>query len=273
MISASAQHRSSKQGFTLAELVVAIALLALVMVVLVQAFSSAGSLWGNTRDNASLLREARSAIELAASDLSSLYHSSNSTQLPLVITPKDPATGSNQLGFVASLSSRDDGDLSIVSYAVSFFQEGNDASQKLFRRAIDPASSFPILAAYLANPDPGSQRWGATGEEPAALPDLAAGDEPAAFNVVSFTATPFRASRDPITGATTSLDPEDSWHEATPPDVIDISITVLPDSVAARIRTAADWSLPALLAAGLFDPGIPEASRATTFTRRIVIRP
>lgn len=135
------KHFSSKDGFTLLELLVSSAILSIVMMVLLTSVSTGLSLWRNTEQKVSVDREGRTAMHILEEDLRGMVNPSNTSLMPrfdtnrdaqrplrfLTVKPKDYQTN----------EAADVGDICFVEYRY--------ISNALSRASLDSAATFAAM--------------------------------------------------------------------------------------------------------------------------------
>lgn len=148
MIARKQQHRGASHGFSLLEVLVASAVLAIVLAVLLGTLTTSLSLWRNTEGKLYSDREARAAELLIAQDLSSVVMPANPDLWPrvaggalqfLVSKPQD-YQGAGEVG-----------DVCFVEYSV-------DSSRNILSRVFYPSSrTFDeiIQSGSFPSPSPG----------------------------------------------------------------------------------------------------------------------
>lgn len=128
-------------GFTLLELLVSSAVLAIIMMVLLTSASTGLSLWRNTEQRVSVDREARTAMHLLAEDLAGILNPTNTSLQPRFDANRDAVT---PMRFLTVKSSDyqtnpavDVGDVCFVEYR---FQ-----SNALSRASVDSSATFQAM--------------------------------------------------------------------------------------------------------------------------------
>jgi prepilin-type N-terminal cleavage/methylation domain-containing protein len=165
-------HRRAS-AFTLLEVLVASAVLAIVMVILLGTLSTTLALWRNTESKIVADREARSAELLLAQDLSSVVMPGNSNLWPRVLVSRSGRDNVYYLRFLTSrppsyLTNGGAGDVFYVEYAVLPSTNTNTGAARELRRylmdsrdtynsvlrsgsfpAVQPAGAYQALGFYL----------------------------------------------------------------------------------------------------------------------------
>lgn len=93
-------HTLRRRGFTILELLVAITLLSILVVLLLSMLDNTTKLWRTNENRVESYREARAALNLIASDLRSIYSSTNTNAYASTFPNFD---STNSLGFLANL--------------------------------------------------------------------------------------------------------------------------------------------------------------------------
>lgn len=124
--SANSVHSVKKTGFSLLEVLVAVAVLALLVVLLMGMVEGATRMWRTNENRVESYREARAALNLIASDLRSFHPSTNTSHFLTNLPGADSSTPTNaQIGFLTALpraSQNDDSlsDLCTVGYFLAY---------------------------------------------------------------------------------------------------------------------------------------------------------
>ena len=263
--SVSACLRVGKSAaFTLVELLISVALVALLSAMLFSILDATSKLWQNNEARVDSYREARAALNFIARELSSAHTAAVGGVDTFLVNP-DPgdveqtavATDNDWAGRLFALATlpadaqdpdANRSDLCAVGYFLAYtrdrtaFAPDGDAaaegSYKLFRyfRSSDP--TYKNLRAgdplFIANP--------------------AGSAEPLAHNVTRFEIKAY--NYDPSGG----LDEITSWPLDSPPDMLELTLTALNERDAARLGSQAAWED--------HDSRL-HASHARTFTTRV----
>ncbi|HEY8898800.1 MAG TPA: prepilin-type N-terminal cleavage/methylation domain-containing protein [Chthoniobacterales bacterium] len=152
--------RWSDGAFTLLELLVSMTILSLLMVLLLSMVNGATKLWKANENRVDSYREARAAINVIASDLSSLYPSANLSYFATQAdsTPKTPVSIEGldgRLFFVTALSAdaqesgKNKSDLCTVGYFLAFDKTSltgrGVSSYNLYRYFRSSDATFPAI--------------------------------------------------------------------------------------------------------------------------------
>lgn len=216
-------HEKSLPGFSLIEMLVAMAITTVIMVTLLSLIGQSTLSYTQTQRAVNSLSQARAFMQFFDREIS--------TRLPgtplmhVTASPGGPAS-SDKIAFTHTLSpdaqSEDDpGDLSISAYYVDYSPDkGTTTSPKLFRRVLNPEETQALFE---------------TGASPS-FPDIdPTEDEAIIYNVIRFEAQP--KSRDLTTGELIN------WDQTTGvrPIVVELNIRFLDDSSAQRFKTQSAW--------------------------------
>lgn len=234
------------RGFSLIELLVAMAITAIIMLVLLSLVGQSTTSYTQTQRAVNTLSQARAFLQFFDREIS--------TRLPRtpLIHEKGSGSGANssdKIAFVRAISldeqtSATPGDLGTSIYYVDFTTEGsNPISPKLFRKTLNPEETQTLIETA-GNP-----------AFPAVSP---ANDEPIIPNVLKFEAKPkYRDGSGKLKDWTKSS-PE-------PPAVIELTIQFIDDSSSQRFRSQADWDRLATA------PRDTEVQLIRTYNRSIAI--
>lgn len=235
------------RGFTLIELIVAMAITSLIMIALLSLVGQSSASYTQTQRAVNAISQARAFIQF--------FNREISTRLPGTPLLHKKSTGSDpdsaeRIAFVRTLSSDEldatkPGDLGTSIYYVDFTADGpNSGSPKLFRKNLDPAETQTLIET------------GSSAPFPSVDPTT---DEVILPNILSFQALP--QYRDSADGSLKK------WVETSPapPSVITLKIRFIDESSAQRFKTQTEWNRIAA------NPRENELQLVRTFTRNIAI--
>lgn len=257
----SLTHRRTQSGFTLLELVTAMAVSLIILVALMESLGQASRSWTGQSKSFSEQREARTALRILADDLESIVPLpavvttvgetvlTQKRQQFLIIDSTDPHE-STRLAFLrASRPSqsgavvKEEGDVRLVMYAVSITSSGGASSfsnvgktQKLLRRVLSPAETMRRLEKHSATglaavpPLIDEKDW-------AALSTEGNGVEVVADYVMRFKVRPYRSP--PVHSATAQ--PIVNWDDEEMPTWVDLELRVTNRTTATLLSSVADW--------------------------------
>jgi prepilin-type N-terminal cleavage/methylation domain-containing protein len=212
------QPSLARSGFSLIELLVAMAITSIIMIALISLIGQSSSVYKESRNAVESLSDARSLLHFFEAELASRL-----PRTPLLTQTTDG--GPDILGYIRAGSFDEQlvataGDLSTSVYYVAFSADApNSVSPKLFRHHLDARKTQDLLEA----------------PAPPAMPALdPANDEPLLHNVIRFEAKPKRQN---AAGVYEPWTPESGGQ----PAVIEITIEITDDSSAARFKSQGAW--------------------------------
>lgn len=254
-------HRRKQGGFTLLELVTAMAVSLIILVALMESLGQASRSWTGQSKSFSEQREARTALRIIADDLEAIVPLPPiETEINGVVTKQDrqqffvtQSTSPHESSRLAFLRAsrpgktgnviNEEGDVRLVMYAVAITPSGGASSfnhvgytQKLLRRVLSPAETMKRLEKHsstgLAVVPPLLEEadWSALEQE-------GAGVEVVADYVMRFRVRPFRTppahnpAEQPIT----------SWDDKEMPTWVDVELRVTNRTTASLLSSVADW--------------------------------
>lgn len=230
-------RRRPGKGFTLVELLVAMAILSALMVMLFTFFDQATKAWQNSEKRVDAFREARVALYYLQRDLRGLVvttnFSTNNLYLDLGGTTVPSSADTNGGDIVFFLARQSDqaqpgnrSDLCAVGYYVAWTTVDGKSSYNLYRYFRGGDATFRDGSYGLSN-----YLMGGTGLFAPASFLGANADEVVARNVVNF--------RIKLYGAATNLLPAGRHTEA--PSWGEVSLTAYNRASSARLRERSDW--------------------------------
>ena len=253
-----------KKAFTLVELLVSMSILALLLVLLLSIVNGATKLWRDNENRVDAYREARAALNVIASDLSSIYISPNSTDLAtpnlkLFYTQKDntpvtPVSITGMDGRLFFLTATPTGaqeqlanksDLCTVGYFLGFDKTSLTGkgveSYNLYRYFRSSNDTYTAMSSgAIAGPPPqhGDILSGVTvGTEPTSITC-----EVLAKNITGFTVVPYTIPAPASPGGVYGKPREFNKTADTPlPDMIEITIKAISNQTTKRF-TKSDGS-------------------------------
>lgn len=237
----------SRNGFSILELLVAMAITSVLMIALFSLVGQSTAGYTRTQRAVNTLSQARAFIQFFGREVS--------TRLPgtPLIHAKGSGggvDGSEKIAFIRAISTAeqnadDPGDLNTSYYYVAYSADGsNGESPKLFRGVLGAKKTQTLITAA------------GTPSFPPAAPVT---DEPIVPNTLGFEAKPKYYAGNPPK-------PED-WTTSSPapPSLIELTIRFIDDSSAQRFRTRAEWDRLATA------PRETERQLIRSFTRTISI--
>lgn len=251
----------SRRGFTILELLVAITILSVLVVLLLSMLDNTTKLWRTNENRVESYREARAALNLIASDLRSIYSSTNTN----AYAPALPSMEStNSLGFLASLPLSAQGgtnksELCTVGYFSGFgkssvFNSSTQKSGNIYRYFVASDETFEEMTNtspdFFKNAPSDSGDVSPTGD----------GLDVLARNIADFSVREYTVTNGTLSAFTQSTN--------TPvPDLIEVSITAVNNEFANKIGAASQSAWETAI-----DPSEPAARQnRRTFTVRIPI--
>lgn len=252
---------SQNAAFTLLELLVALVISSLLLLALVQIYSSTQDNWLRVRRISDTDREARALMRQIAGDLRCAYQAplreataSGATPVEtksLVVTPvPGDSFGSNQLSFLlgrdASMTKRQgQSDIGLAGYYVERLDDqGTRKTQALLRYYRDSGKTFERL----------NKEQLSTAQDGWIADKNPLEDEPAGLNVVMVRFIPYAR----VAPGNTLLPQTDGWFKTTLPEEIEIILRVTNSQTATELDSAEDWSGQGASSAKLIGPGTPD---------------
>ena len=249
-------------AFTLAELLIAMAITSIILLALLQIFSIAMSAWNTEAKRESSLREARSGLHLFADDLQNLcaLPASLPATVPvqrfILIAPQAPG-GSSAFAFLRSARQNrhitntvETGNLQLVAYTVALSKDtSGNVSQKLWRKELDPQATLERIERHLADHTPlmRDADW-ATFRDPQSgiirqLPqDFGHEAEPLVYDLIRCLITPLIPINN-TTNHTVQLQVASSpWPAEQIPTHLDLTLRVTNRATAGLLQNLADWT-------------------------------
>ena len=208
----------SRRGFSLIELLVAMAITSFIMIALIGLIGQSSAVYKDSRSAVESLSDARSLLQFFEAELDS--------RLPRSPFLAETATGGpDKFGYVRAGSFDEQvvaptGDLSTSVYYVAFTADSPDSvSPKLFRHHLDARKTQDLLETPAPPPMPTV--------DPAK-------DETLLYNVIRFEAKPKRLN------AAGAYEP---WTPASdgPPAIVEITVETTDDASAVRFKTEGAW--------------------------------
>lgn len=231
------------RAFTILELLVAMAVLAILVVMMMGLVTSATTLWKQSENRVDAFREARAALTIISRDLGNLLASTNTNYFLLNShgafskVPSGAETHEHRAGaifFLASLPKNAQDPVSLsdaceVGYFLGFerTKAGGSNSQPTLNLYRFFRSSNPTFSNLLAGSLFGNATIGPTGEEMLAR------------NVREFRITPLI-----FTNGAYSTNFTPSTNKPVP-DALEIAITAVNQEAARRFTNKSDWTAPA----------------------------
>ena len=263
----------NRNGFTLIEIIVAMAVLSVLLTILLSMVNGASQLWRESERRVDSFREARGAMNLLTSDLKSLYASPDPKFIAiatdetaigeLVRNPAGEDVGSALFFLTALPASAQDpsgnkSDLCAVGYFVAFAKASasNDAknSYNLYRYFISSDDTFENVL----NAEPTPFFVGAGPRVSATTKEV----EIVARNITQFKVEPYSI----VANAAGDFDKLKEFNQSavTPfPEVLDITLVAVNQDTADRWDgTKSDWEN---------DSSITYEQNARTFTARVYL--
>jgi len=252
-------------AFTMLELLVSMAVLSLLVVLLLSMVDNATKMWRQSENRVDAYREARAALNLMASDLASIYSSTNTNlfrtnALGITLSPAKISTassggnGTDAIFFITALPTKaqdpdsNKSDLCEVGYYLSWsstsvLPNDKNRSQNLHRFFRSSDTTFEGLknnAQIFQSPVPGG------------------GEEVLAKNITGFKVTAYSK----VSGSPGKL-AEFKQSDTTPaPDVLEITLSAISNDAAKRFGDENDWKN--------IDP-VTRKQIERTFTKRVVL--
>lgn len=240
-------------GFTLLELITALAVSLIILITLMESLTQASRSWTGQSKSFSEQREVRAGLRILADDLEAIVPVplpvNASTTIGLsqfILQPPGNDYDSSRLAFLrASRPDKENGteveqgDLRLVLYQVVLTPSGGASSvtdqvptQKLMRKVMSPADTMTRLEEHRTSGTPlvNEQDWAAMNAEGADV-------EVVADYVVRFSVQPFRELPPPGT----SVSPVRTWDEKEMPAWVDVALRVTNRATSAMLRTESDW--------------------------------
>lgn len=213
-----ASSSPSRCGFSLIELLVAMAITSFIMIALIGLIGQSSTVYKDSRSAVESLSDARSLMQFFEAELRS--------RLPRTpFLTETTSGGPDKFGYVRAGSFDEQvvaptGDLSTSVYYIAFTADSPGAgSPKLFRHYLDARKTQDLLET----PAPPSI--------PAVDP---AKDEPLLYNVIRFEAKPKRLN------AAGVYEPWTPANDA-PPSIVEITVETTDDASATRFKTEGAW--------------------------------
>jgi prepilin-type N-terminal cleavage/methylation domain-containing protein len=210
-------------GFSLIELIVAMAISSIILLLAASLLGSSGESYKQVGGNVHAEREARALINQLEADLAKArFHPATMIQTGNESWPKD------RIGFLtlqpaaSQTENNRIGDLCAASYYLKDLTIEGKTIRCLMRGFRESAPTFKALRGN-AVPSLFTPREG-----------IDDSDEPIAFGVVSFTARPKSTNAD---GALIDWTPNDN----TGPEIIEIRLVIARRDLTGRLRTPEDW--------------------------------
>jgi prepilin-type N-terminal cleavage/methylation domain-containing protein len=207
-----------RAGFSLMELIVAMAITSLIMIALIALIGQSSAVYRDSRSAVESLSDARSLMHFFESELSSRL-----PRTPLL--SETSPDGPDKLGYIRAgsfdeLVDTPRGDLSTSVYYVAFTADApGSVSPKLFRHHLGPKETQELLE----------------GPNPPPMPNVnPTADEPLLYNVLRFQAKPEQQTPG---GVYIPWTPASSGS----PDRIEIIIEITDDANAARLKSEDQW--------------------------------
>ena len=217
--------RQSRPGFTLVEVMLAMAIGMVVILLAVSMLGRSGSDYERIGGGVAAEREARAVLTQLTADLQSArFHPDQ------IIEKSDAAWPQDRLGLLtlqapaAQATASQIGDLCAVHYYLTDLLIGGKTIRCLMRGFRDSKDTFAALA---------------TNEVPTLFTPTDR-DEPVAFGVLAFQARPKSRTADGTWQdwvKSTTLPP----HEPDPPDALDLRLTIVRRELVGRLATTAAW--------------------------------
>jgi len=247
-------------AFTMIELLVSMAVLSLIVVLLLSMVDNATKMWRQSENRVDAYREARAALNLIASDLASIYSSTNTNFFYFDREPKPLPNVSSALDgkvfFVTALPPTAQGtgqksDLCTVGYFAGFDKTSitgrGGESMNLYRYFRPSNETFDALKT-------GDIADGMTISSTPTSDDA----EVLAKNITGFKVAAYSKA----TGTPGELTPFTQSATTPTPDVLEITLSAISNDAAKRFTTQADWQ----------DTNSPNyIQNVRTFTKRVVL--
>ncbi len=247
-------------AFTMLELLVSMAVLSLLVVLLLSMVDNATKMWRQSENRVDAYREARAALNLMASDLASIYASTNTNFLyvnrpPTGMPSVSPALD-GQIFFISAIPTVAQGsgqksDLCTVGYFAGFDKTSitgkGESSMNLYRyfrpsnETFDDLKSGDIADTMTVSTLP-------TSDDAEVL----------AKNITGFKVTAY--SKDP--GTPGKLTPFNQSTNTPSPDVLEITLSAISNDAAKRFTTQSDWENT---------NSVTHRENVRTFTKRVVL--
>ena len=211
---------SSLRGFTLMELLTSMVVGSIILLLAASMLGGSGDTYERIGGNVAAEREARALLHQIGADFSTaVFHKDQE------LAESGDSWPADRIGFLclqpddAQTDDRRIGDLCAVTYYVDDLTIGGKTERCLMRGFRESADTFSSLA---------------DGSVPSLFRSQRGLDEPIAFGVVSFDLKPMMRNS---SGQWTEWIENDS----TGPEAIDVRLVIARRSLAARLKTAADW--------------------------------
>jgi prepilin-type N-terminal cleavage/methylation domain-containing protein len=255
------RHYRRTCGFTLLELVTALAVSLIILVALMESLGQASRSWTGQSKSFSEQREARTALRILADDLESIVPLppivtevngvvNSKPRNQFVLTQSQDPYGSDRFAFLRASrptktgnTIQEEGDVRLVMYMVAITPSGGASSlsrvgytQKLLRRVFSAAETMERIedvsspTVLVSAPLVQESDWSllAAGGE---------GVEVVADYVIGFKVLPF--TRGPLHNVNER--PAENWNEDDMPAWVDLMLRVTNRVTALQLRSVADW--------------------------------
>ncbi len=247
-------------AFTMLELLVSMAVLSLLVVLLLSMVDNATKMWRLSENRVDAYREARAALNLIASDLASIYTSTNTNftyinRAPAAVPPTQSHLD-GKLFFVTALPVNAQGanqksDLCTVGYFAGYDKTSltgkGEASMNLYRFFRPSNDTFTaLLTGDIGN-----------GMSISTVP-TSDDAEVLAKNITGFKVMAY--SKDPTTVG--KLTPFNQSATTPTPDVLEITLNAISNDAAKRLTSQAEWETT---------NSITHQQNVRTFTKRVVL--
>lgn len=234
-----------RYGFTLVDLLVSMAITALILVILLQLFNQVLSAWTQENKRESSRSESRSGLRLLTDDLQHLFPlpdsdspTSSSVQRFILISaePNSETRHSSSFAFLRTIapsphhSVPESADLALVLYASAINQDAEGkVSQKLWRRQFTASETYERIKKHLTNGEElvNESDWNMIYESPAKYA------EPIVYDLVRCVVKPI-----PRTETTTTIE---TWPTDQLPSHLEINLQVINRATASVLTMDKDW--------------------------------
>jgi|GEM_PF-4558302 len=253
------------RAFTLVEIMLAMAVSAMLLVILLKVLNQVTHAWQLETRRESTLRESRNGLRLLADDLQALHPLPPETDPQIdelrqrfVLQGASEMYNSSSFAFLritrvhrtASLLP-ENSDLRLVAYAVGLSKDsGGGVSQKLWRKELDSAETLRRVQAHMKDQTPliSDADWasfvGEDGYVKTADGDFGRDAEPLVYDLIKFSVFPLQPTNGSGNGDVYILSQSSTsqWPAHLIPTHLDLRLRVTNRTIGAQLETLADWT-------------------------------